>query len=111
MAELYQLAVLSTKLHLLSETAYYIAEIQPYISLLNQQSTKIFSNIKGIYSKPKNHSQQKSLHVFFESIYGNRDNQKTASTEKFFDQAIKQHTRAWQSLLTDCDLMPKVPVS
>lgn len=82
---------------------FYIGEAQPYISLIHTQTRPLVEVIRELVAKQTTEIPE-AFHIFYDQTL----NPKAESSAWFmFNQAIARHTKAWQSVLRQCDLMPK----
>lgn len=82
---------------------FYIGEAQPYISLIHTQARPLVEAIQGLVE-----SQDIDTPEAFQNFYDQTLNPNSKASAWFkFNQAIARHTLAWQSVLKQCDLMPR----
>lgn len=81
---------------------FYINEVQPYIAKLHQQSEPLFKRIERLSDHLNNDKRMSSaFDDFWSVVFANED-----SEWQLFNTAIKQHTKNWQQLLTQCGRLP-----
>lgn len=84
---------------------FYIGEAQPYLSLLHTQARPLFEGINDLLKV-----QKAPVPPAFQTFYDATINSDiSTSLWKGFNEDIARHTRAWQKVLGQCDLMPKLP--
>jgi len=84
---------------------FYIGEVQPYLSLLHTQARPVFEGINDLLKV-----QKAPVPSAFQAFYDATINPDiSTSVWKGFNDDIARHTRAWQKVLGQCDLMPKPP--
>ncbi|MFN5744866.1 MAG: DUF3080 family protein [Methylococcaceae bacterium] len=82
---------------------FYIREAQPYISLIHTQARPLVVVIRELVDK-----QEIEIPKAFQNFYDQTLNPESEASAWFkFNQAIARHTKAWQSILKQCDLMPR----
>ena len=82
---------------------FYIGEAQPYISLIHTQARPLVKVIHELVAK-----QGIEIPKAFQNFYDQTLNPESELSAWFkFNQAIARHTKAWQSVLKQCDLMPQ----
>lgn len=81
---------------------FYIGEAQPYLSLIHTQSRALIEAFHDLVA-----AEQHPIPEAFRSFYDQTLNPlAAASLWVLFDQSLSRHTRAWQSVLRHCDLLP-----
>lgn len=84
---------------------YYIGEAQPYLSLLHTRARPIFEGLSDLFK-----SQKVPVPPAFQAFYDATLNPDIGTSLWVgFNDDIARHTRAWQRVLGQCDLMPKPP--
>ena len=84
---------------------YYIGEAQPYLSLLHTRARPIFEGLSDLLKM-----QKVPVPQAFQAFYDATLNPDIGTSLWVgFNDAIARHTRAWQQVLGQCDLMPKPP--
>jgi hypothetical protein len=81
----------------------YIDRVQPYIASVSQSEEKIFSRLASLAEL-----QQSVMPAGFKPYYQkviNAENKN--SLWQRLDSAVSQHTKAWQQLLSQCELQPR----
>jgi hypothetical protein len=82
---------------------FYIGEAQPYISLIHTRARPLVEAIQELVE-----AQHIEIPDAFQSFYNKTLNSEVeGSTWVKFNKALSKHTIAWQSVLKQCDLMPK----
>ena len=82
---------------------YYIGEAQPYLSLLHTRARPVFARLQDLLKV-----QKAPTPAAFGDFYDKTLNPDIGlSLWSEFNEEIAQHTRAWQKVLRQCDLMPK----
>ena len=84
---------------------YYIAHIQPYLSLTHRESQQWLNTIDTALSNKRLATTTAFDHYYKKELSLNADN----SRWQLFNNAIAQHTQAWQTLFQKCNLMPNTP--
>ena len=82
---------------------YYIGEAQPYLSLLHTRARPVFARVHDLL-KVQKAPIPAALGDFYDKTL-NPDIGSSLWSE--FNEEIAQHTRAWQKVLRQCDLMPQ----
>lgn len=82
---------------------FYIGEAQPYISLIHTQARPLVEVIQELVER-----QETDTPEAFQNFYDQTLNPNSKASAWFkFNQSIARHTQAWQSVLKQCDLMPR----
>ena len=82
---------------------FYIGEAQPYISLIHTQTRPLVEVIGQLVE-----TQGIDIPIAFQNFYDQTLNQNSKDSAWVkFNLAIARHTKAWQSVLNQCDLMPQ----
>ena len=82
---------------------YYIGEAQPYLSLLHTRARPVFERLQDLLK-----AQRAPIPPAFRDFHDKTLNPDLGSSLwAEFNEEIAQHTRAWQKVLRQCDLMPK----
>jgi hypothetical protein len=84
---------------------FYAGEVQPYLSSLHRQSAPILSAIDRLREAQRVEPPPQFI-VFYDSWLSpdSRD-----GLWQHFNEELRRHTRAWQTVLTQCALMPADP--
>ena len=77
---------------------FYIGEVQPILAQLHRQGRELFSLVDQLQASME--TKIKFIE-FWEEVYTSED-----SEWQSFNKVIKQHTRSWQNLLTQCGHSP-----
>jgi hypothetical protein len=77
---------------------FYIGEVQPYIAKVNQQAKVLLGKIDSLMV---NTTSVESFDLFWEQVYEGEE-----SEWQRFNQAVKRHTKNWQSFLAHCGQLP-----
>ncbi len=81
---------------------YYIGEVQPYLSLLHTTARPLFEALHEVLE-----AQKVPPPPAFQAFYDATLNPDTPNSLWIrFNQDIARHTRAWQHVLKQCELMP-----
>jgi hypothetical protein len=84
---------------------YYIGEAQPYLSLLHTRARPIVEGVNNLFK-----TQKAPVPPAFQAFYDATINPGIGTSLWVgFNEDIARHTRAWQRVLGQCDLMPKPP--
>jgi hypothetical protein len=84
---------------------FYIGEVQPYLSLLHRTARPLIEGLDELL-----HAQGVEPPPAFVEFYAATLNPAaTGSLWQTFNEDIARHTRAWQTVLKQCDLMPTGP--
>lgn len=84
---------------------FYAGEVQPYIGLLHRQSALLLASLDTLL-KVQTVEPPTAFLEFYER-WLSTDN--ADGLWQSFDRAVKDHTRAWQAVLSQCGLMPRGP--
>jgi hypothetical protein len=84
---------------------FYAGEVQPYLSSLHRQSAPVLSAIDRLRDAQRFEPPPQFI-VFYDSWLSpdSRD-----GLWQHFNEELRRHTRAWQTVLTQCALMPADP--
>jgi len=83
---------------------FYIGEAQPYISQIYTQGRPLVETIHELVKE-----QTIEIPDAFQSFYDQTLNAEVdGSTWVKFNKALSRHTIAWQTVLKQCDLMPRI---
>ncbi|MEN8259456.1 MAG: DUF3080 family protein [Pseudomonadota bacterium] len=85
---------------------YYAGEIQPYLSRVHRPSGQLLGVLGRLFDAQSTAVPEPFLHYFQAMLNKNSPN---GLWRKFNDQ-LKEHTLAWQTVLKQCALMPEGPV-
>ncbi|HYE36895.1 DUF3080 family protein [Methylocaldum sp.] len=86
---------------------FYAGEVQPYISRLHQTASPLLESMR--YLKE---NQRVEIPPVFESYYAViLDPGNDQGLWHHFNAALQRHTRAWQSILKPCGMMPGGPAT
>lgn len=85
---------------------FYIGEVQPYLAHLNKLQVEWQQTMQQLLQQLPNQSNHPNWLHFKAQFIGSPDQ----SPRQFisFQQAAKRHARAWQQLLQQCLLMPRL---
>jgi len=84
---------------------FYIGEAQPYLSLLHTRARPVIEGLNELLRV-----QTAPVPPAFQVFYDETINPEiSTSLWMEFNEDIARHTRAWQKVLGQCDLMPKPP--
>ncbi len=84
---------------------FYAGEVQPYVGALHRQSAPLLAALEALWKV-----QTVAPPTAFFAFYDRWLSPATADgLWQSFDRAVKEHTRAWQSVLSQCGLMPRRP--
>ena len=83
---------------------FYIGEAQPYISLIHTQARPLVEAIHELVQEQKIEIPD-AFQLFYDQTLNSESD---GSVWTKFNKAISRHTIAWQSVLKQCDLMPRV---
>ena len=86
---------------------YYAGEVQPYVSQLHQLSGGLLIGLQSLLRTQKAQPPNEFLAFYA----GMLDPDHAGGVWQQFNQAVKEHTRAWQSVLKQCELMPGAPIT
>ena len=83
---------------------FYIGQAQPYLSLIHTRARPLVDVIQELVKE-----QKVEFPAGFKVFYDQTLNPETEfSIWNEFNSAMSRHTMAWQSVLKQCDLMPRV---
>ncbi len=86
---------------------FYAGEVQPYISRLHQVASPLVESVKQLQK-----GQKVAIPPAFESYYAaTLDPASEQGPWHGFNAALQRHSRAWQSVLKPCGMMPGGPSS
>ncbi|TSA02544.1 MAG: DUF3080 family protein [Methylococcus sp.] len=83
---------------------FYIGEAQPYISLIHTQARPLVEAIHELVQEQKIEIPD-AFQAFYDQTL-NSEVDKSAWVK--FNKALSRHTIAWQSVLKQCELMPRI---
>ena len=83
---------------------FYIGEAQPYISLIHTQARPLVEAIHELVQEQKIEIPN-TFQLFYDQTLNSESD---GSVWTKFNKTISRHTIAWQSVLKQCDLMPRV---
>jgi len=81
--------------------------VQPYVSRLHQLSGGLLNALQALLRTQKAQPPDEFL-AFYAALL---DPDHAGGLLQQFNQAINNHTRAWQSVLKQCELMPAAPIT
>jgi len=83
---------------------FYIGEAQPYLSLIHTRTAPLVDVIHELVTE-----QKVEIPPGFKEFYDQTLNPDTElSAWNKFNRAMSRHTKAWQTVLKQCNLMPRV---
>lgn len=82
---------------------YYAAELQPYLALVQRDAMQWFSLQQMLFAQFKLNPE---MQRYYDSVLSE---EASGSLWRRYRAALEQHTKAWQRLLTQCELMPQRP--
>lgn len=85
---------------------FYAGGVQPYLSRIYRPSDQLFRALHRLFDA----QAVKVPRVFLDYFQAVLDQTRPDGLWQRFDAQLKAHTRAWQTVLRQCDLMPKGPI-
>lgn len=82
---------------------YYAGQLQPYLAQVHRGAVPWFDAQRTLFS---HFSLPEPIQIYFDQTLSE---QVPDSLWRRYKRAIEQHTKAWQRLLAQCDMMPTAP--
>ncbi len=85
---------------------YYAGEVQPYLSRLHQTTGPLLTALQSLRRAQTAEPPNAFLHYYAAVL----DPDAAQGLWQAFNRALNEHTRAWQTVLQQCNLMPNAPI-
>jgi hypothetical protein len=85
---------------------YYAGEVQPYLSRLHQATGPLLAAVDSL-RRVQTAEVPEAFSDYYAAVL---DPVAPQGLWQHFNQALREHTQAWQTVLKQCDLMPSAPI-